>query len=100
MGESNGEIKYHSILWKLEYRIYCGGCCRMFVILLTMVLNIYLRIKNGEKWQAILIKNGIAGFAFYGLIVSLLVLYMSGQQIPALGLLIGIIGALLLIIAF
>lgn len=72
----------------------------MFVILLTMVLNIYLRLKNGEKWQAILNKNGIAGFAFYGLIVSLLVLYMSGQQIPALGLLIGIIGALLLIIAF
>src|SRR5699024_5446166 len=72
----------------------------MFVILLTMVLNIYLRLNNGEKWQAILNKNGIAGFAFYGLIVSLLVLYMSGQQIPALGLLIGIIGALLLIIAF
>lgn len=72
----------------------------MFVILLTMVLNIYLRLKNGEKWQAVLNKNGIAGFAFYGLIVSLLVLYMSGQQIPALGLLIGIIGALLLIIAF
>jgi len=72
----------------------------MFVILLTMVLNIYLRLKNGEKWQAILNKNGIAGFAFYGLIVSLLVLYMSGQRIPALGLLIGIIGALLLIIAF
>ena len=72
----------------------------MFVILLTMVLNIYLRLKNGEKWQAILNKNGIAGFAFYGLIVLLLVLYMMGQEIPAMSLFIAIIVGLLLVIAF
>ena len=72
----------------------------MFVILLTMVLNIYLRLKNGEKWEAILNKNGIAGFVFYGLIVSILVLYMAGQQIPALGLLVAILFLVLLLIAF
>lgn len=72
----------------------------MFVILLTMVLNVYLRLKNGEKWDAILDKNGIAGIVFYGLIVSILVLYMSGQQIPALGLFGTIILIVLLLIAF
>lgn len=72
----------------------------MFVILLTMILNVYLRLKNGEKWEAIFDKNGIAGIIFYGLIVMILVLYMSGQQIPALGLLGAIIVLVLLIIAF
>lgn len=72
----------------------------MFIILLTMVLNVYLRLKNGEKWEAIFDKNGIAGIVFYGLIVMILVLYMSGQQIPALGLLGAIIVLVLLIIAF
>lgn len=72
----------------------------MLVILLTMVLNVYLQFKNGEKWEAIFDRNGIAGLIFYGLIVSLLVLYMSGQQIPALGIFATIIVLFLLIIAF
>ncbi len=72
----------------------------MFIILLTMVLNVYLRLKNGEKWEAILDKNGIAGLVFYGLIVGILVLYMSGQPIPALGLLVAILVLVLLLIAF
>lgn len=72
----------------------------MFVILLTMIMNVYLKVKNGEKWEAIFDKNGIAGLIFYGLIVFVLVLYMSGQQIPALGLLGTIILITLGLIAF
>lgn len=72
----------------------------MFVILLTMVLNVYLKLKNGEKWEAIFDRNGIAGILFYGLIVLILVLYMAGQRIPALGLLTTIILLVLALIAF
>ncbi|AMB98872.1 ATPase [Aerococcus urinaehominis] len=72
----------------------------MFIILMTMILNVVLRLKNGEKWEAILDKNGIAGLVFYGLLVLMLILYMSGQTIPATGLLVALLVISFLTIAF
>ncbi|MDK6805275.1 V-type ATPase 116kDa subunit family protein [Aerococcus sp. UMB7834] len=72
----------------------------MFLILMTMLLNIQKRLKNGEKLEAILDRNGIAGFIFYGILVFMLVMYMSGHAIPALGLLLLILALSFISIAF
>lgn len=72
----------------------------MFFILFTMFLNVYIRMKNGHTWEAILDNNGIAGIVFYGLIISLLILYMAGKEIPSLTIFEAVIIVVLLIIAF
>jgi V/A-type H+-transporting ATPase subunit I len=72
----------------------------MFLILATMVMNIVQRFNAGEKWEAIFDKNGIAGFIFYFVLVFMLVLYMSGHTIPAIGLLVFILAISLITIAF
>ncbi|MER2146204.1 MAG: V-type ATPase 116kDa subunit family protein [Aerococcus urinaeequi] len=72
----------------------------MFMILATMIVNIVQRFNAGEKWEAILDKNGIAGFIFYFVLVAMLILYMSGHTIPAIGILIAILALALITIAF
>lgn len=72
----------------------------MFIILVTMLMNIGLRLKQGETWSMILDRNGLAGFLFYGLLVVLIILYMTGHTIPFLGIIGTILGLLLLCIAF
>ena len=61
-------------------------CFGMFLILLTMTMNVYMRLKEGEKLEAIFDRNGVMGLIFYGLLVITLVLYMTGHAIPAFSL--------------
>lgn len=61
-------------------------CFGMFLILLAMTMNVYMRLKEGEKLEAIFDRNGVMGLIFYGLLVITLVLYMTGHAIPAFSL--------------
>lgn len=72
----------------------------MFLILMTMLMNIGIRYKHGETLEVIFDKNGVCGFLFYGLVVVLLVLYMTGHTIPVVSVLLTILLLLLLCIAF
>lgn len=72
----------------------------MFLILATMVINVWERLKNGETWDAVFDKNGIMGFVFYGLLVFIMVMYMMGLAIPSAGLLGAIVLISLLLVAF
>lgn len=72
----------------------------MFLIIMTMCLNIYQQIKNGNTLEAIFDKNGIAGLVFYGIIVFMLVLYFAGQAIPATIIFVILLLISLLMIAF
>ena len=75
-------------------------CFGLFLMIMTMTINIWQQWKNNNRWEALLDKNGIAGLIFYGILVFMLVLYMTGNPIPATALL-GIVLALsLLTIAF
>ncbi|MDK6371774.1 V-type ATPase 116kDa subunit family protein [Aerococcus urinae] len=75
-------------------------CFGMFLILLTMLMNFGLRLKEGEKLEAIFDRNGLMGLIFYGLMVLTLVLYMTGHSLPALGIIIAVMVIALLCIGF
>ncbi|MCZ0717026.1 V-type ATP synthase subunit I [Aerococcus kribbianus] len=75
-------------------------CFGLFLIILTMTMNIIQEFKNGNRWNALLDKNGLAGLIFYGTMVLILVLYMTNNPIPASALLVAILAISLAIIAF
>lgn len=62
-----------------------------FVILTTMILNIANAIKQKNLGKALLGPNALTGFVFYGSIIAVILLYMTGHSIP---------GTLLLIVMF
>lgn len=72
----------------------------MFLIIATMLLNIRQRIKMGDTLEGTLDKNGILGLVFYGILVLMIVLYMTGHVIPLIGLFIFALIVSLLLIAF
>lgn len=55
----------------------------MFLIIATMLINIFQQLHMGNKWEGLLDRNGLAGLIFYGTLVLLLVLYMTGSPLPA-----------------
>lgn len=55
----------------------------MGIIILTMVLNIINSLRSHDPEKAYFDTNGIAGLVFYGSIVLTIVLYMTGNPLPA-----------------
>lgn len=55
----------------------------MGIILLTMVLNIINAYRAKEPVESWFDTNGIAGFVFYASLVATIVLYMTGNPLPA-----------------
>jgi V/A-type H+-transporting ATPase subunit I len=55
----------------------------MFMIIVSMILNIKNRFHEKEYEEAILGTNGIAGFVFYASLVLIIVLLMTGHAMPA-----------------
>lgn len=63
----------------------------MLLMLALMVINVLSHIKQKDFIDSIFTSNGIAGFLFYGTVVLVAVLYVTGKQIPANVLVIAII---------
>lgn len=55
----------------------------MGLILLSMVLNIINSVRMGDVEKAFFDTNGVAGLIFYGAVVLMVALYMSGRSLPA-----------------
>lgn len=72
----------------------------MGIILMTMVLNIINSIKAHDPEKAYFDTNGIAGLVFYASMVVTIVLYMTGNPLPATIILVVMFVIPLLIIFF
>lgn len=72
----------------------------MFLILLSMIFHIINAFKARNKGDALFDTNGIAGFVFYGSIVTCVFLYMTGNTLPATIVLAVMFGIPILLIAF
>lgn len=72
----------------------------MFLILLTMVLHIINGIKNHDIENIFFDTNALAGLVFYGAIVTVIGLLMTGKKMPAAIVLIVMFIIPLLLIAF
>lgn len=59
-----------------------------FVILSTMILNIFNAIKQRNLGKALFGPNAVTGFIFYAGILGVIVLYMTGNPLPGTALLI------------
>ncbi|MDY3251180.1 MAG: V-type ATPase 116kDa subunit family protein [Candidatus Choladocola sp.] len=59
----------------------------MLLILVTMIFHIINGIKAGNLQETVFDHNGIAGLVFYGAVVSVIFLFMTGHALPATGLL-------------
>lgn len=55
----------------------------MFLIIATIVINIIAEIKNNRLRDVLFDRNGIAGLVFYGTLVAVIVLFMTGNPLPA-----------------
>ena len=55
----------------------------MATILVMMILNIYIKLKNHDKGNALFDTNGLAGFVFYGILVATIISVMTGHHAPA-----------------
>lgn len=64
----------------------------MFLILTTMVLHIINAVKAHRKGDIWFSQNSVAGFIFYGCVVVTILLFMTGNAVPAAGLLVVFIG--------
>ena len=72
----------------------------MFLILTTLVFNIMIEIKTSESKAVIFDRNGIAGLVFYAALVLCIVLFMTGNTLPAGIILALFFGLPLLMMAF
>ncbi len=72
----------------------------MALILLTMILHIINGIRAKDLEAACFDTNGIAGLVFYGSVVGVIVLFMTGNTIPGGVLLFIMFGIPLILIAF
>ncbi len=70
----------------------------MGIILLTMILNIINSIVAHDPEKTLFDTNGAAGLVFYGSLVLTIVLFMTGNTVPAAALLAVMFGVPLLII--
>lgn len=71
----------------------------MFLILLTMILQVINAVKQRNIEGVFFDTNGFAGLVFYGSLVLVIFLYMSGHALPATAVLIVMFGIPLLLIA-
>ena len=55
----------------------------MGLILLTMVFSIINAVRSKEYGKALFDTNGVAGLVFYGAVVLVVVLFMTGNPLPA-----------------
>lgn len=62
-----------------------------FIIITTMIINIANAIKQQDAGKAFFGPNAVTGLIFYGNVIAVIVLYMTGNKLP---------GTLLLIIMF
>ena len=72
----------------------------MVIIMVTMILNIINSVRNHDTEKAWFDTNGVAGLVFYAALVLTIVLYMTGNTLPATILLILMFGLPLLVIFF
>ena len=72
----------------------------MFLILTTMVLHIINAVRRKDAENIFFDTNGIAGFVFYGAIVAVVFLFMTGHAIPAAGVLVVMFLIPLILIGF
>ena len=72
----------------------------MGIILFTMILNMINSIRNKETESAWFDTNDAAGLVFYGSMVTMIVLFMTGRRLPAAGILLIMFLIPLLIIFF
>lgn len=55
----------------------------MFMILFTMILHIAIAVKSKDTENVLFDGNAISGFVFYGAIVAVMFLFMTGHHLPA-----------------
>lgn len=60
----------------------------MAMILLTMILNMVVSIRNHDTGKAWFDPNGMAGFVFYAALAAVIVLFMNGNPVPAVSILV------------
>ena len=72
----------------------------MFLILTTMILHIVNAVRSKNIGNLIFDTNGIAGIVFYGAIVAVVFLFMTGHTLPAAGVLIVMFVVPLILIGF
>ncbi|MCI8853857.1 MAG: ATPase [Lachnospiraceae bacterium] len=71
----------------------------MFLILLAMIFHIMVSLKNKNAEEAFLDTNGVAGLIFYGALVAIIFLVMTGHPLPAGAILAVVLGIPLLCMA-
>ncbi len=72
----------------------------MVIIMVTMILNIINSVRSHDTEKAWFDTNGVAGLVFYAALVLTIVLYMTGNPLPATILLILMFGLPLLVMFF
>lgn len=72
----------------------------MAIILMTMVLNIINSVHSHDPEKTWFDTNGVAGLVFYASLVLTIVLYMTGNPVPAVILMVIMFGLPLLVIFF
>lgn len=70
----------------------------MGIIVLTMILNIVNSIRINDPEKSWFDANGLAGLVFYGSVLAVVVLFMTGRTLPAAGVLAVMFGIPLVII--
>ncbi len=55
----------------------------MFIVLMTMILNVKNSLRTHDVEKAFFDTNGVAGIVFYGALTATVFLYMSGHKLPA-----------------
>ena len=71
----------------------------MGIILLSMIFHI-INAKKAHDTEALLDQNGISGLVFYGAVVLTVVLFMTGNKLPAIIVLVVMFGIPLLLMMF
>lgn len=59
-----------------------------FIIITTMILNIITAIRQRDAGKALLGPNALTGLIFYGSVIGVIFLYMTGNRLPGTALLI------------
>ena len=72
----------------------------MLIILFTMILNIFNRMRFKEPGEALFDTNGVAGFVFYLSVIVSVFLVMTGRTLPAAAVVIVMFVLPLLVIFF
>lgn len=67
---------------KLNYIFIVTVAFGMGIILLTMIFNMINSYKARDLEKGILDTNGLAGFIFFGSVVTVVVLFMTGHSLP------------------